>query len=191
MIFGLVMMFLIGGILFASLPGLLPGSMQLVIPDIFRYLFFMIGTIISFIGFIILKGRADKTGTIHLLDFGRPGTINWLYVYKDGEIKITPSMRDIESQLYSKDLDAQIRELKSYRIFDHSVRIVPEGVGHASDLDMVLYANLLRSKWGFHSLRAARSGIRNYLINALTQEKQDELPEEQIYIEDSHGKNIR
>ena len=184
MIFGLVLMFMVFGLLLAGLPGLIPGVLQHQIPDFFRLFFIMIGGVIQFIGFVILHGRADKTGCTHLLEFGKPGTINWLYVYKDGEIKITPSMRDVESQLYSKDLDAQIRELKSYRIFDHSIRIVPEGVGHATDLDMVLYANLLRSKWGFQSIRGARKGISNFIRNALTQEQPEEMPEEKLYIGD-------
>jgi len=153
------------GIFMCGIIGLLPLDAQFMIPDMFRYIMFAFGGMISFIGFIILKSRADKTGAGHLLEFGRPGTINWLYIHKDGTIKITPAMREVEGQLYSPGLDAQIRELKSYRLFDHSIRFVPEGIGHAIDLDMVLYANLLKTKYGFASLKDARKGVFDFLKN--------------------------
>lgn len=157
-------------------------QIQMIIPDMFRIAFFFFGAIISCIGLIILRGRAEKTGTIHLLEFGRPGTINWFYFYKDGTIKITPSIRDVEAQLYSKELDAQIRELKSYKLFDHTIRIVPEGVGHAADLDMVLYANLFKSKWGFSSIPAARKTIFSAFTQSLKQPDVDELPREHMLV---------
>ena len=182
MIFGMMILFLIGGLFLSGFVGLLPAETQFMIPMMFRPLFFILGVVISFIGVIILKGRADKTGAIHLLEPGRPGTINWFYVHNDGEIKITPSMRDIESQLYSKDLDAQIREIKSYRIFDHSIRIVPEGVGHAADLDMVLYANLIRSKWGFENIYGARQGVKDTLKMLFKKVPYEELPQEHLYV---------
>ena len=71
---------------------------------------------------------------------------------------ITPSMREVEGQLYSPELDAQIQDIKSYRLFDHSVRIVPEGIGHSVDLGKCLYAQFLKTKYGFENLREAREG---------------------------------
>jgi len=184
MIFGMVILFMLGGFMLAGVIGLIPPEIQYMIPMPFRFMFFMIGIMIGFIGLIMLKTRAEKTGTIHLLEPGRPGTINWFYVHNDGEIKITPSMRDIESQLYSKELDAQIREIKAYRIFDHSIRIVPEGVGHAADLDIVLYANLIRSKWGFESIPAARQGVKDTLKYLFTKTPYEELPQEHLVIQE-------
>lgn len=163
MIFALVFIFTFVGMILCGIIGLMPLEAQFAIPDIFRLIMFMFGIMVVFIGLIIIHSRAQKTGAIHLLEFGRPGIINWLYVHKDGTIKITPGMREVEGQLYSPGLDAQIRELKSYRIFDHSIRIVPEGIGHAVDLDMVLYANLLKTKYGFASLKDARKGVFSFL----------------------------
>jgi len=162
MIFTIGYMLLMFGVLMAGLIGLLPLQSQIFIPDIFRYVFFFIGFIMAFFGMFMIHTRAIKTGVNHLLETGKPNRIIWFYVYKDGSIKITPAMRDIEAQLYSPELDAQIHEMKSYRLFDHSVRFVPEGIGHAVDLGMCLYAQFLRTKWGFASLRKARKQRRFY-----------------------------
>jgi len=156
MIFTISYILLLFGLLMAGLIGLLPLPQQFFIPDIFRYVFFLIGCLMAFFGLFMIQGRAIKTGVNHLLEIGKPNRIIWFYVYKDGSIKITPSMRDIESQLYSPELDAQIHEMKSYRLFDHSIRFVPEGIGHAVDLGMCLYAQFLKTRWGFASLRKAR-----------------------------------
>jgi len=182
LIFALAFIFLIAGVFLCGIVGLMPIQIQMVIPDMFRVVFFFLGGIISAIGLIILRGRAEKTGSIHLLEFGRPGTVNWFYFYKDDTMKITPAIRDVEAQLYSKELDAQITELKSYRLFDHSIRIVPEGVGHAVDLDMVLYSNLFRSKWGFQSIRSARRNIFSSMINMFRQPELSELPKEKMLV---------
>ena len=160
MIFMLTYMFIIFGLITASLAGLMPYNTQYMIPDYFRFILFFVGCIITFVGIIMLHGRANKTGAIHLLEFGRPDNILWFYVYRDGTMKITPSMREVEGTLYSKELDALITDFKSYRCFDHSVRFVPEGLGHSADLDMVLYATLLKTKKGFANLREARRGKR-------------------------------
>ncbi len=61
----------------------------------------MFGIMVSLIGLIIMHSRAQKTGAIHLLEFGKPNTLNWFYIHKDGTIKITPAMREVEGQLYS------------------------------------------------------------------------------------------
>ena len=156
MIFMIVYALVFFGLFMAGAIGLMPIMSQVGIPDFLRYMFFGIGCLLAFIGLVIIQSRASKTGTIHLLEFGKPGTINWFYVYKDGTIKITPSIREVEGLLYSKELDAQVQEMKSYRIFDHSVRFVPEGIGHAVDLGMCLYAAFLKSKKGFSNIREAR-----------------------------------
>ena len=157
MIFMLVYMFLFFGIFLAGFAGLMPIEIQVMIPPFFRVILFFMGFMIAFIGIFILQGRASKTGAGHLLEFGRPGSIIWIYAHRDGTLKITPSIREVEGQLYCKELDAQIHDLKSYRLFDHSIRFVPEGVGHSVDLDMCLYAGLLKIKYGFSNLREART----------------------------------
>lgn len=161
MIFMLAYMFLFFGIFLAGMSGLLPVNVYVGVPAFLRVMLFFVGIIISLVGMIILHGRAMKTGAVHLLEFGRPGKIIWFYVYKDGSIKITPSVREIEGHLYSKELDALIHELKSYKLFDHSIRFVPEGTGHAVDLGMCLYATFLKTRYGFAGLKEARQSFLN------------------------------
>jgi len=158
MMFFLAYMLLFFGVVLAGIVGLVPANEQFIIPTFFRYILFMVGSLISFMGLILLHGRAKKTGAHHLIEPGKPGLINWFLVYPDGDIKITPSVRDVEGQLYSKELDAQIQELKSYRIFDHSIRFVLEGTGHAADLGMCVYTKLLKTKYGYENLKQARQG---------------------------------
>jgi len=144
------------GVVLAGIIGLMPAEMQTGIPMMFRFAFFMIGIIITFFGIFMTHMRAKKTGADHLIEPGRPGSIIWFYVHKDGTVKITPAIREVESALYAPELDALVHEMKSYRLFDHSVRFVPEGIGHAVDLDMCLYVSLLKNKFGFQTLREAR-----------------------------------
>jgi hypothetical protein len=161
MIFAMAYMFIFFGLFLAGMAGLLPADVFIMVPSFMRMILFFVGFVIALIGVILVQGRALKTGAIHLLEYGRPNKIIWFYVYKDGSIKITPSMREVEGQLYSPELDAQIHELKSYRLFDHSVRFVPEGTGHAIDLGMCLYATFLKNRWGFANLRQARKSFFN------------------------------
>ena len=157
MIFQFFYMLVFFGFFMGGIIGLLPLTEQIGIPDYFRYVMFGVGFCLVMVGSSLVHGRAKKTGAEHLLEFGRPGDIIWFYVYKDGTIKITPSMREVEGQLYSKELDAQIQEMKSYRLFDHSIRFVPEGTGHAVDLGMCLYAAFLKTRNGFSNIREARA----------------------------------
>jgi len=142
-----------------------------------RMMFFFVGVMISIVGLMMLHGRAYKTGAIHLLNFGKPGTIIWFYVYRDGSIKITPAMREVEGTLYSPELDAQIQDFKSYRLFDHSVRFVPEGIGHAVDLDMVLYSMMLKNKYGYQNIREARESAFVNILKKLRIPIQDQKKE--------------
>jgi len=145
-------------------------------------MFWMFGLIITMIGGFIVWGRAHKTGVYHFLDPGRPGDIKWLYAEPDGTIKITASMREVESSLYSKELDALIKDLKSYKLFDHSVRIVPAGIGHAADLDICLYCHMLKTKWGFNSIREARKG--GFKLFGFPKSKKMEVKEHVVVNED-------
>lgn len=184
MIFFLVYMFLFFGMLLLMVGGFLPPD----IPVMLKYLLFMMGFIISLLGIIILQGRAMKTGAGHLLEFGRPDRIIWIYAHRDGTLKITPAMREIGGQLYSSELDAQIQDFKSYRLFDHSLRFVPEGIGHAVDLDFILYATLLKTKYGFNNITEARKGAKKFenkklsFLNPIIQkfEKKDIVSGEEI-----------
>ena len=161
MIFMLLYMLTFFGIFLAGFMGLMPINIQASVPYFLRIIFFFVGIIISVLGITMVHGRAKKTGAEHLLEFGRPDNILWFYVYRDGTVKITPSMREVEGQLYCNELDAQVNDLKSYRLFDHSIRFIPEGIGHAVDLDMVLYTTLLRNRYGFTNIREVRdSGFK-------------------------------
>ena len=166
MMFFMAFMLLFFGFMMASIPSMLPIELAASIPPGMRVALIFMGFLIACIGIIMLWIRAKKTGAEHILEPGRPGTIIWFYVYRDGTIKITPSIREVEGQLYSKELDAQIHDLKSYRLFDHSVRFVPEGIGHAADLDMILYVTLLKTKFGFSNIMEARqaAGILKPLV---------------------------
>ena len=158
MMFYMTFMMLIFGFMLAAIPSMLPINLAASVPPSLRIGFVVFGFMIGLIGLLMLWIRAKKTGAEHIINPGRPGTIIWFYVYRDGTIKITPSMREVEGQLYSKELDAQIHDLKSYRLFDHSVRFVPEGIGHTVDLDIILYATLLKNKYGFNNIMEARKG---------------------------------
>jgi len=156
MIFFMAFMMMIFGIILAGATSLLPIQLFAIVPYMFRIVLFMMGIVIACLGYIILWTRAKKTGVDNILEPGRPSRILWFYVYRDGTIKITPAMREVEGQLYSPELDGQIQDMKSYRLFDHPVRFVPEGVGHAVDLGMCLYAQFLKTRYGFENMREAR-----------------------------------
>lgn len=164
MLFFMAFMMLFFGLTMAGIFSLLPVSMTLGIPLYLKMMFFVVGMIISFIGVFLIFIRADKTGAKHLLETGRPDKILWFYVHRDGTIKITPAVREVEGQLYSPELDAQIQDMRSYRLFDHSVRIVPEGIAHAINLDMCLYAQFLKTKYGYENLREARQSLLEKLF---------------------------
>ena len=156
MIFFLAIMLLMFGFIFAAIPVFLPAEIAAALPTAFSFIFIFIGLTIALIGQLMLFGRAKSTTAIHLLDKPKRNHHLWLYAHRDGSLMFTPGIRNVESQLYSPELDAQIQEFKSYRMFDHSIRIVPEGVGHAVDLGMVLYAQLMKNKYGFENIQEAR-----------------------------------
>jgi len=90
------------------------------------------------------------------LDFAHPDKINWLFVRNDDTLMITPALREIESfETAPKLKDALIKHVKSYRLFDHNIRIVKEGQHFSTDLNMCLYAKFLKLK-GIKNLLEAR-----------------------------------
>lgn len=155
MIFFLVYLFMFAGVAIMGMGMMMPAGL----PESLNFMLFTVGVMVLATGIIILHSRALKTGVVHFLDFPRPERVIWLYAHRDGTIKIVPSQRTVEGQLYSPELDARIQDLKSYKIFDHQIRIVPEGIGHAVDLDFILYTTMLESKWGFENLKEARQGF--------------------------------
>jgi len=171
----LMYLLLVFGTVLSSVMGLLPLQSQIGIPDAFRFMMFGLGVTLSFTGVILLHLRTLKLGVNHLINPGNPKNILWLYVFRDGTIKVTPSIRVVESQLYSKEIDAQIHEMRSYRWHDHSVRFVPEGLGHAVDLDMCLYASVLKTKYGISSIREARKRFFNLLKQVKSYESQENI----------------
>jgi len=160
MFLGIAYACVIFGCIIAGIMGLFSADVQLIIPDFFRYLFFMCGLIIAFTGIMVLHLRMTKTGVIHFIPPGSPRRIIWLYVRKNNDIEIFPGVNKAEGQLYSKKIDGQIQDIKSYRMHDTPVRIVAESIGHTLDLDYVLYVNLLKDKYGLKSLKAAREHVK-------------------------------
>ena len=155
------------GLFLSGACSLLPPEMVGMMPMEFKYLLFGMGILLAFVGLFLLYIRCLKLGVHHIIAPGRPDTILWFYVYRDGSIKVTPSIRVVENQLYSRELDAQISDMKSYKWFDHLVRFVPEGVGHSVDFDICLYVAFLKSKYGFSNITEARKGIAHYFEKVL------------------------
>ena len=176
---GMSILCLLMGIIIAGVCGVLPNTMIVYVPEYFRMMMFAVGAVIAFAGFILLLIRAKKTGAIHLITPARPGHVLWLYVYADGTAELTPAIRSGESQLYSEKLDSQVLDVKSYRIADHNFRIVSEQIGQAVDLDYVLYADLLKTKYGFDNLREARKSALDNLLNKVGMKRTRIIPSDE------------
>ena len=146
----------------------------IAIPFMIVLFFTLIGAILIIVSLLFIQIRSYDGGIIHLLEDRKPKHINWLYVYGDYDIFVTPSIRQLEKHSYSKKLDQQIVDFKTYNFAGHKVRIVPEGVGHSVDLGKCLYATHAKQKWNIktlNELRAAVSGLFN---------KSETEPEEKI-----------
>lgn len=156
MYFLLAIMFVMGGVGIASAYSFLPLEVIYQMPPGFGTIMMGVGLLMAMVGIILLWIRAIKVGANYLINPGRPDRILWFYIFPDNSVKIVPAKRDVEGFLYSKKLDATVQELKSYHLFDHPIRFVPEGLGHTADLDACLYAYFLKSKFGFKSIKEAR-----------------------------------
>lgn len=167
MYFFLAFLMVFFGMFLSGACSMLPPEMLVGMPLEFRYLLFIMGFVLAFVGLFLLYLRCLKLGIHHLIAPGRPDNIIWFYVHRDKSIKITPSIRVVENQLYSKELDAQISDMASYKLFDHLIRFVPEGVGHSVDLDTCLYVAFLKSKYDFSNITEARKGIARYFEKVL------------------------
>jgi len=60
----LYIMFLLG-IIIASICGLMPGPIQLVIPFYFRFLAFMIGALMGFIGIVMIWIKKNRSNSFY------------------------------------------------------------------------------------------------------------------------------
>lgn len=152
--FFLAMMMMIFGFMICSI-----GSF-VQLPSEFGAIFVMFGMVIGIMGFMMLWIRALKTGAVHLIGAGRPDKVIWFYIHKDGTMKITPSVRKGEGMTYNEELDAVALEQKSYQLFDHKIRFIPEEIGHGVDHRMCLYVDLLKTKYGWNNIKTARKSVR-------------------------------
>ena len=157
MFFFLAFMLVFVGIFIAGLQTFMPLDMIFTMPQGFGYLLFIFGIVLAGVGLFLLYARASKVGATHLIAPGKPEKILWFYIYKDDTLRIVPARRDVEGFSHSKQLDAEVQELKSYRLQEHSVRIVPEGIGHCVDLNACIYAYFLKTKKGFKTISDARA----------------------------------
>lgn len=162
--FGLAILFMIIGFAMAGACNVLPMDIYLIMPPEFRMMLLFVGIIVGMIGVILLWLRAKKTGAIYIMNPGKPNRHLWFYFHRDGVMQITPAIRVGESQLYNKEMDAQIIAARTYRLCDHNICIVPEAVGHACDLDYVLYVNLLESVYGLENLKEARKSTMDDVL---------------------------
>lgn len=138
--------------------------------DFFIILMFMItGIILILMSPMFIHFRAIDSTLIHLLEDPKRSKIHWLYVYGDREIIVTPALRKLERHSYAKRLDQQIQDFQTYRMAGHTVRIVPEGIGHSVDLGLCLYASFAKRVWNVKSLHE----LRKYITR-----KKDDVPEE-------------
>lgn len=149
---GMVMIFVVAGVLTAGLSAFMPWQIM----QIFTMMF---GLLIAMVGMIMLITRATKTGAVHLLKTAQPHKMLWFYIQKDGQVFITPAFRRAEGMTQSEEMNAIVQDLKSYRLHDHQIRFVPEGIGHTADVKNVLYATVMKSKYGFEGIRDGRSKI--------------------------------
>jgi len=180
---GIALLLAVAGAVIAGIWSIIPMEMQVglvgnqavyLIPPELKMITFIVGIIISATGFIMIWIRLSQTTAIHLVKRGRPGLINWLYVYEDGEARFTPSFRSGEKLLYNRDMDGNIINVKTYSIADHKFCIVPECIGHGVDLDYVTYVTIAQSKWGWENLKEARE-CANWVLKKLGVKRKIEI----------------
>jgi len=175
MYFGILFLTTMLGIIIAGFCGLMPADVQPQIPYWFRFLGFMIGGILPLVGMNMLMIRAKRTGADELMKPGRVGTILWFFIYRDGEVRITPAKRAGEGQLYNDDLESQIIDVKTYSLADHKIRFVPEVLGHAANIDFLYYVNVLKTRYGFDNLREARAGLVDKVLRKIGIKREREI----------------
>lgn len=186
MYFGIMYILIMVGMGIPSAIYFIPSEYQHIVPDEFKFLAWLVGMLIVFMGVVLVWTRTVKTGANHLINPGRPGTVLWFFFYADGECRILPSKRAGEGQLYNEELDSQIIDVKTYSLCDHKIRIVPEVVGHAVDLDYVGYVDVIQNKYGFDNLRQARAGFFNTLLK-----RKSEIIDKEHFITGDENESIK
>lgn len=137
MMFLLCAMMIIFGFVITTIPSIMG-------MPAFTILFVMIGAIIAFVGLMMLYMRACKVGANYLIAPFDPNKILWLYITKDDIIQIFKVDRHDEQTLKSTDTDTLVYDMQSYRLGDHSVRLVVDSIGHTIDARMAIYAKVLQ-----------------------------------------------
>lgn len=114
--------------------------------------------------------RAQETTLIYPLDDPKVGQETlWLYIFQDYDAIFTPAVRKFEKFSYNEKQHQQIRDFRSYRLGNWSVKIVPEGVGTSVDVGMCLYASHAKREWGVKNILDLRKLF-----------KQEKAPQEEL-----------
>jgi len=150
MCFGLTLLGLFIIFLMIFLMILLPGL------AIIWLLVLIVGVILNMMGLYTVYSRARGTTLYHLLEEPRRGWVNWMYVWGDREIEVLPAMKKVGRTSYSKDVQQQINDLKTYRFADHEVRVVPEGAQYSTNFKHCLYCEQAKKDWKVKSLKDLR-----------------------------------
>lgn len=157
-----------------------------LIPFIVVLLFMIMGVILILFSLLLIHMRATQSTLGYLLEDPVRGTVHWAYVYGDYDIRITPALRQLEKHSYSKKLDQQIQEFKTYNLAGHKIRIVPEGIGHSIDLGNCLYANFAKRAWNTKTLIELRNFVK--LSKPKAQEEKPETLEQYQKLKEEHEK---
>jgi len=129
------------------------------------------GAIFCFISLARIWMDVRQTTLYYLIEEPRPGEILWLYAYGDRDMVVTPAMRRMQMYSYSPELNQQIKEFATYRFAGHTIRVVPEGIGHSVDLGACLYATHFKQKFGIRNIFDLRKLFRPAV---------EDLPEEKV-----------
>lgn len=175
---------MMGGMLTAGLGFLLPFDLYFLMPQEFKYLLFGLGLLLGIVGLIMLHFRAIKTGANHIIAPGSPNKMILFFIYGDDTLRIMTANRNVSGLIYSKKLDMNLQDIKSYRLFDHSVRIGLDGLGHSIDMGACGYAQFIKSKYGFKNISEARA-------KALSKDKDVILNQEYISDGDEIDEAVR
>jgi len=121
---------------------------------------FMIG--VAFIVSSLVRIHFDVLDSTlyHLIEEPQRGMVNWLFVYHDGEMIVTPAMRKIEKFSYNRRLDQQIKEWKTYRFAGHTIRVVGDGTGFSIDFGACAKVRQLKQEYGIKSIFHIRKLFR-------------------------------
>jgi len=155
--------------------------LSMFIPFMITLIFLILALLLNIVSLLLVQIRSYDGGINHLLDDRKRNQINWLYIYGDYDIMVTPGMRQLEKHSYSKKLDQQIVDFKTYNFAGHKIRIVPEGVGHSVDLGKCLYATHAKQKWNIKTLNELRESVSRFIGK-----QESTLPKEEVETIDNY-----